>query len=110
MQSGLAVAATAVHHEGRNRPCVAGDDGGIPQALKKYVDGSAQLPVKTYFIGGYGEWLWKQQLKACLSTQHAAEGSQDSAGLFLCLLESQTPARGFSTKNQQDGLCQHTHL
>jgi hypothetical protein len=32
----------------------AGDDGDIPKALEKYVDGSAQLPVKTYFIGGYG--------------------------------------------------------
>lgn len=33
----------------------ASDDGDIPEALKKYVDGSAQLPVKTYFIGGYGK-------------------------------------------------------
>lgn len=33
----------------------AGDDGDIPDALKQYVDGSAQLPVKTYFIGGYGK-------------------------------------------------------
>jgi hypothetical protein len=34
---------------------LAGDGGDIPEQLRQYVDGSAQLPVKTYFLGGYGE-------------------------------------------------------
>jgi hypothetical protein len=34
---------------------LAGDGGDIPEQLKQFVDGSAQLPVKTYFLGGYGE-------------------------------------------------------
>jgi len=71
MQSAHAVAATAVHHVSKTGPCVAGDDGGIPQALKKYVDGSAQLPVNTYFIGGYGEWLVSDS-NSCRPPQHTA--------------------------------------
>lgn len=56
-QAGTTSAAAAAAVASTNRPRLphAGDDGDIPEALKKYVDGSAQLPVKTYFIGGYGE-------------------------------------------------------
>uniref|UniRef100_A0A383W3L9 RRM domain-containing protein n=1 Tax=Tetradesmus obliquus TaxID=3088 RepID=A0A383W3L9_TETOB len=32
-----------------------GDGGDIPEQLRQFVDGSAQLPVKTYFLGGYGQ-------------------------------------------------------
>lgn len=47
-------AAAVVSTNGSRLPH-AGDDGDVPEVLKKFVDGSAQLPVKTYFIGGYGE-------------------------------------------------------
>lgn len=45
--------------------CTAGDDGDVPKALQAYVEGTAQLPVPAYFVGGYGERvrcveLWQQ--------------------------------------------------
>jgi hypothetical protein len=42
---------------------LAGDDADIPEQLKQYVDGSAQLPVKTYFLGGYGEPLIQSSIR-----------------------------------------------
>jgi hypothetical protein len=55
---------------------LAGDGGDIPEQLKQYVDGSAQLPVKTYFLGGYGELLIQYSIRLSsgnISSRAAAE-------------------------------------
>lgn len=34
---------------------LVGNDGDVPAHLALYIDGTASLPVQTWFIGGYGK-------------------------------------------------------